>query len=73
MNIAPMQRSRFVKGPMLESMNGYTADARNKKRKNGVWLEGIHWVKAPDGNILYDWQKIDDWAVNDTKLAAGQN
>lgn len=42
-------------------MTGYSLDAQNSKRKEGVWEEGVHWRKAPDGRIMYNWRAIDRW------------
>lgn len=57
----PITPSRWVKGAVLFAMSGYTKDAQNHKRNMGVWIEGRHWLKAPDGNILYNPCEIDKW------------
>ncbi len=43
---------------------GYTDDAIRSKMKNGVWLSGIHWTKAPDGRILFNLEAIQKWIEN---------
>ncbi|MDP1678581.1 MAG: excisionase [Candidatus Nitrotoga sp.] len=43
---------------------GYTEDAIRAKIKKGVWLCGIHWVKAPDGRILFNIEAIQLWIVS---------
>jgi hypothetical protein len=40
---------------------GYTDDAVRAKIKRGVWLEGIHWRKAPDGHIFCNLEAIQKW------------
>ncbi len=40
---------------------GYTDDAVRSKIKNGVWLKDVHWVKAPDGRILFNIEAIQLW------------
>lgn len=40
---------RYVTVARFREMSGYTVDAVDKKRSNGLWLEGVVWVKAPDG------------------------
>lgn len=40
---------------------GYTEDAIRAKMHKGVWLCGIHWVKAPDGRILFNIEAIQLW------------
>jgi hypothetical protein len=42
-------------------LSGYTVKAIDRKRQSGVWLEGIIWIKAPDGRILVSADAIDEW------------
>ncbi|MDO8907323.1 MAG: excisionase [Pseudohongiella sp.] len=42
-------------------MTGYSTDAQDAKRKRGIWEEGVIWIKAPDGRILYNWKAYDAW------------
>jgi len=44
---------------------GYTEKALEAKRQRGVWLEGVHWKKAPDGRITYNIQKIQEWMAGE--------
>lgn len=45
---------------LIESL-GYSDDAIRAKIKNGVWLKGIHWTKAPDGRIFFNLGAIQQW------------
>ena len=58
---------KWVKSSLLAKLNGYSLDAQEKKRARGVWIEGIHWIKAPDGNIMYNLRAIDLWAESEFK------
>jgi len=40
---------------------GYSDDAIRAKIKKGVWLNGIHWRKAPDGRIVFNLEAIQKW------------
>jgi hypothetical protein len=40
---------------------GYTDDAIRAKIKKGVWLQGVHWRKAPDGRIFLNLLAIQRW------------
>jgi hypothetical protein len=40
---------------------GYTDDAIRAKIKKGVWLQGIHWKKAPDGRLFFNLPEIQKW------------
>lgn len=45
----------------LIDLIGYTRDAIYAKKKNGVWLEGIHWRKGPDGHLFFNLEAIQRW------------
>ena len=40
---------------------GYTDDAIRAKIKKGVWLQNIHWKKAPDGRLFFNLEAIQKW------------
>ena len=40
---------------------GYTDEAIRAKIKRGVWLCGIHWLKAPDGRIVINIEAVQKW------------
>jgi hypothetical protein len=40
---------------------GYSDDAIRAKIKKAVWLQGIHWRKAPDGRIFINIEAIQRW------------
>jgi hypothetical protein len=40
---------------------GYTDDAVRAKIRRGVWLSGIHWIKAPDNRILINVEAVKQW------------
>lgn len=48
---------------------GYSEDAVEKKIKRGVWKEGIHYFRAPDGHILIDLQAYHLWAEGQNQVA----
>lgn len=45
----------------LSDATGYTDDAVRAKRKRGVWIEGVHWRKAPDGRLFFNLPEIQKW------------
>lgn len=57
--IAPMFQWVLIK--KLCELTGYTDDAVRSKIKNGVWLPGVHWRKAPDGRIFCNVLAILQW------------
>lgn len=42
-------------------ISGYTPDAIYSKMKKGVWLEGTHWRKGPDGHIFINLHEFEQW------------
>jgi hypothetical protein len=42
-------------------ITGYTVDAVDKKRQQGVWLEGNVWKHAPDNRILISIEGYHAW------------
>ena len=45
-------RVKYVSIKKFSELSGYTEDAVRTKIRDGVWLEGIVWIKALDGRNL---------------------
>ena len=45
---------RFKTVAQFSKESGYSEDAIRGKIRDGVWLEGRVWKRAPDGHILID-------------------
>lgn len=56
-----MKKSNWVKDTVVEREKGITKKAIAHKRQGGVWLEGVHYKKAPDGVFYYDLNAINEW------------
>lgn len=52
---------KYVTIKKFSNLSGYTQDAIRAKLKKGVWIEPIHWRKAPDGRILLHTDAITQW------------
>jgi hypothetical protein len=52
---------RYVTIGKFAAESGYTEEAIRAKIKNGVWLHGSVWIKAPDGRNLIDIQGYERW------------
>ncbi len=57
----PVTSLRYVTIGKFSAESGYTEDAIRSKIKNGVWLMGQVWIKAPDGRVLIDVQGYERW------------
>jgi hypothetical protein len=60
-DIAPHIKDPWVLLVHWSKYSGYSRDAFNGKVRAGVWLEGKHWIKGPDGKIQINWQAIQQW------------
>jgi hypothetical protein len=49
-------------------LTGYSVAAIQTKIAKGVWLEGIHYIKAPDGRVFIDTEEVEKWIVGEFKL-----
>ena len=52
---------KWVKENKVHEESGLTIEAIRCKRKNGVWIEGEHWTKGPDGRCWYNLSEIEKW------------
>ena len=57
----PEVQNRWLLLSEWTKRSGYSKDAFNGKRNAGIWIEGQHWIKSPDGKIQVDWRAIEDW------------
>jgi hypothetical protein len=57
---------RYVTIAKFAAESGYTQDAIRAKIKNGVWLEGQVWKRAPDGRVLIIPEGYEKWAEGKT-------
>jgi len=54
---------RHVTIGKFSAESGYTEDAIRTKIKNGVWLQDVVWIKAPDGRVLIDTEGYEKWVA----------
>lgn len=52
---------RRVLIPLFCDLTGYTDVAVRRKIEDGVWLQGKHYRKAPDGRIHINMQEFYVW------------
>ena len=62
--------SRWVLINRLAEITGYSEDAVRHKVKNGTWLQGRIWRKAPDGRIFVNVEEFERWVESGRQLAA---
>ncbi|MGR3967534.1 excisionase [Pseudomonas sp. 910_23] len=52
---------RYVTVRKFASESGYSEDAIRSKLRDGIWLLGEIWIKAPDGRVLIDVEGYETW------------
>lgn len=52
---------RWVLVNVLTEYTGYSDDAVRAKIRRGDWVCGPHWRKAPDGRIVFNLTRIQEW------------
>ena len=52
---------QWVKLKKYCELSGDTVDAVKSRRKRGMWLEGKHCKRAPDGNLWINLQQVEKW------------
>lgn len=63
-----MVKLEWVLIPMFSTLTGYTEKAIRRKIQDGVWLQGRHYRKAPDGRVAMNLQEFYRW-VEGTQAA----
>ena len=54
-------------------MSGYTAGAIRAKVKEGVWVEGQEYIRAPDNRVLISVGGYEKWANRSSTKTSGQS
>jgi hypothetical protein len=54
--------------PVFSNLTGYTEKAIRRKIQDGVWVQGKHYRKAPDGRVAMNLQEFYRW-VEGTRAA----
>jgi hypothetical protein len=55
---------RWVLIPLFATLTGYSEKAVRRKIEEGIWLQGKHYQKAPDGRITMNMQAYYAWVEN---------
>lgn len=60
---------RYLLIPTFCAVTGYTLKAVERKRQDGIWVEGKVWHKAPDGHVMMDMEGFNKWVRGDKVVA----
>lgn len=64
-----MSDTRYVRTKRFAEITGYSEAAVRGKIAEGVWIEGRHYRRAPDGHILVDLREYERWVEGQTTAA----
>jgi hypothetical protein len=53
--------ARYVTIALCSAAYGWSEKAIRRRMERGVWLENVHWRRAPDGGIVIDTKAVDKW------------
>jgi hypothetical protein len=56
---------RWVLVKRFAEVTGYTENAVRHKVKNGIWVQGRIWRKAPDGRIFVNLVEFERWVESE--------
>lgn len=62
--------SKYVLVVKFCDMTGYTDKAVRRKIQSGVWVEGLHYRKSPDGHIQIDFEAYEKWVEGQALVAS---
>ncbi|WP_417533664.1 hypothetical protein [Marinobacterium stanieri] len=52
---------RYVTKKKLSELTGYTLAAIDTKIRDGIWREGIMYLKSPDGRLHINLEEYENW------------
>lgn len=70
---------RYVLIAKFSELTGYSDKAVRRKIEDGVWIQGVHYRRAPDGHIIMDLEGYAKWVegqrgpLNRSGKASGSN
>lgn len=53
--------ARYVTVKLAAAAYGWSEKAIRRRMESGVWLEGVHWRRAPNGGIVIDTKAVEKW------------
>lgn len=66
-----MSHAELVTPSKFEELTGYTVKAVERKIAKGVFVQGLVWIKAPDGRTLIIMEGYYRWARNQQACPVG--
>lgn len=61
---------RYVAIKRAAELTGYGEEAIRSKIARADWVEGCHYIKAPDGRVFIDLVEVERWITGESKPGA---
>jgi hypothetical protein len=61
---------KWILIPVFSGLTGYTEKAVRSKIEQGVWREGSHYRRAPDGRIHMNMEEYEKWVEGEQALGS---
>jgi|GEM_PF-370074 len=62
--------SQWVLVKRFAEVTGYSENAVRHKVKNGTWIQGRIWRKAPDGRIFLNVSEFERWVESEARATS---
>jgi hypothetical protein len=59
--IIQVAADEFCLIPVAAAATGYSEKAIRRKMEEGIWTEGVHYRKAPDGRVFIHMPSVRRW------------
>lgn len=66
-----VQPDRYVRIELFSAITGYSEAAVRAKIAEGVWRQGVHFLKPADGNIVIDREAYHTWCRGEDAKKGG--
>lgn len=64
---------RYVLIKKAAELTGYSVAAIESKIAKGQWVDGIHFIKAPDNRVFMDLEELERWITKGYKSGANRS
>lgn len=54
---------KYITIQKLSKDSGYTINALRAKMTRGVFIQGVHYIHAPDGRIHFNIEAYEQWVI----------
>lgn len=67
-----MTAIKWIRATKYAETTGTSTHAIHARRRRGQWIDGVHCVVAPDGNLYVNPSEADKWAESQVQPTTSQ-